>query len=170
METDPWVELKSYVCIPKLWKKHITGISMAKVLFQPKSLSPPPPFITPSLHQPLDGFSFPFKPFSQEERRLDEKLFMVMTSMIIECLGYLIKVQHVIPLNFSILGVSGCNMFSNCWEYYNNCNSVLNFPKNYIRCINSTFKLNSLVHISICLVFFKCSQNPKETSSKYMEL
>lgn len=95
---------------------------------------------------------------------------MVMTSMIIECLGYLIKVQHVIPLNFSILGVSGCNMFSNCWEYYNNCNSVLNFPKNYIRCINSTFKLNSLVHISICLVFFKCSQNPKETSSKYMEL
>lgn len=115
---------------------------------------PFPPFITPSLHQPLDGFSFPFKPFSQEERRLDEKLFIVMTSMIIECLGYLIKVQHVIPLNFSILGVSGCNMFSNCWEYYNNCNSVLNFPKNHIRCINSTFKLNSLVHISICLVFF----------------
>ena len=76
---------------------------MAK--FSSKPNHSPPPSLTPSLHQPLGGCSFPFKPLSQEERKLDEKLFMVMTLMIIECLGYLIKEQHVIPLNFSILGV-----------------------------------------------------------------
>ena len=62
------------MCIPKLWKKTHHRNKHGKSSL-PTKIPFPPPFITPSLHQPLDGFSLPFKPFSQEERRLDEKLF-----------------------------------------------------------------------------------------------